>query len=143
MAVELKTKENNASVKKFIDAVSDKEIRKDCYSIIDMMKSVTKQEPKMWGTAIVGFGSYHYKYASGHEGDACIVGFSPRKNNISLYLMLGLHTNPGLMEKLGKHKTGKGCLYINSLEDVDPKILKKVINESYKAMKKHVAAMKK
>ena len=140
---ELKTKENNASVKKFIDAVADEQVRKDCYKIIDMMKAATKCDPKMWGAAIVGFDSYHYKYASGHEGDACLIGFSPRKNNITLYLMLGLHEDPALMKKLGKHKTGKGCLYISSLEDVDEKALKTLIKNSVAAMKKYIAGMNK
>lgn len=140
---ELKTKENNASVKKFIDAVPDEQVRKDCYAIIDMMKAATKCEPKMWGTAIVGFDSYHYIYDSGREGDMCLIGFSPRKQNITLYLMLGLHEDPALMKKLGKHKTGKGCLYINSLEDVDVKALKTLIKNSVAAMKKYVAEMKK
>lgn len=140
---ELKTKENKASVRKFIDAAADEQVRKDCYTIIDMMKAATKCDPKMWGTSIVGFDSYHYKYASGHEGDMCLIGFSPRKNNITLYLMLGLHEDPALMKKLGKHKTGKGCLYINSLEDVDEKVLKTLIKNSVTAMKKYVAGMNK
>ncbi len=140
---EAKTKVNDASVKKFLDAIPDKQVSKDAHAISDLMKAITKSEPKMWGTAIVGFGSYHYKYDSGHEGDICLIGFSPRKKNISLYLVGGFHELEHLMAKLGKHKVGKGCLYINRLEDVDVKILKKVIEHSIVAIKTKVAAQKK
>ncbi|MDQ3109661.1 MAG: DUF1801 domain-containing protein [Bacteroidota bacterium] len=140
---EQKTKETKLSVKKFLGAIPDKQIRDDCYAISDMMESITKAEPKMWGTAIVGFGSYHYKYESGHEGDACLLGFSPRKKNITLYLMGGFHSMTELMSKLGKHKTGKGCLYINTLEDVDVKVLKTVIKGSLAALKEQIKVMKK
>ncbi|HET6991823.1 MAG TPA: DUF1801 domain-containing protein [Bacteroidia bacterium] len=143
MAVELKTKENNASVTKFLNTIADEQKRKDAFAIAELMKKITKEEAKMWGTAIVGFGSYHYKYASGHEGDACLVGFSPRKQNLTLYLMGFFQKYPDLLKQLGKHKTGKGCLYINSLEDVDIKVLKKIIEISIVEMKKHLAEMKK
>lgn len=109
---ELKTKENNASVKEFINSIEDETKRNDCFAIAEIMKKESKAEAKMWGTSIVGFGGYHYRYASGHEGDICMVGFSPRKQNISLYLCGALDKRKGLLEKLGKHKTGVGCLYI-------------------------------
>jgi hypothetical protein len=143
MAAEAKTKENNASVKKFLDTVEDKQVRKDCYAISDLLKSITKCEPKMWGTAIVGFGSYHYKYDSGHEGDSCILGFSPRKQNITLYVWGPYKQLEEWMPKLGKFKTSKGCLYIKSLADVDEKILKKIITFTYSEKKKRIAADKK
>src|ERR1700749_523246 len=113
---ELKTKENNASVTKFIKAVADEQKQKDSFALIDLMKKISKAEPKMWGPAIVGFGSYHYKYESGHEGDMPLIGFSPRKQALSLYLG---DLEKVLMEKLGKHKMTKGCLYIKRLSDVD------------------------
>src|SRR5438093_13250113 len=110
---ELKTKQTDENVIKFLNSVEDEKKRSDSFAILEIMKEVTKTEPKLWGTSIIGFGSYHYKYESGHEGDACLIGFSPRKQNITLYLMLGLEHSKDLLQKLGKYKTGKGCLYIN------------------------------
>ena len=133
---ENKTKQTKASVDKFISAIKDENIRKDCYTIIKIMKSVTKEEPKMWGPSIIGFGTYHYKYASGREGDMCIVGFSPRKQNLTIYLVVGFEKQKALLAKLGKYKTSKVCLYIKSLKDVDVKILKEMIANSVKEMKK-------
>jgi len=132
---ELKTKENNASVEKFLDNVKDEQKRQDCFKVLDIMKKVTKKEPKMWGTSIVGFGSYHYKYESGREGDWFITGFSPRKQNLTLYLMSGFKSYPNLMKRLGKHKIGGSCLYINKLEEIDVKVLKELISQSVKYMK--------
>lgn len=132
---ENKTKQTKASVDKFISAIKDENIQKDCYSIIKIMKSVTKEEPKMWGPSIIGFGSYHYKYASGREGDICIAGFSPRKQNLTIYLEPGFEKQKALLEKLGKHKTSKVCLYIKSLKDVDVKILKDLIANSVKGLR--------
>jgi hypothetical protein len=132
---ELKTKVNNASVEKFLNAVADEQARKDCYEILKIMKQVTKEEPKMWGASIVGFGSYHYKGASGREGDWMLTGFSPRKQNLTLYLMHGFDVHKDLLKKLGKHKTSMGCLYIKKLEDVDKKVLKELVAESVKRMK--------
>lgn len=132
---ELKTKENNASVKKFLNSIEDETKRKDCFDIVEIMEKESKEEAKMWGTSIIGFGNYHYKYASGHEGDMCIVGFSPRKQNISLYLCGPLAEQKDLLEKLGKHKTGKSCLYIKKLGDIDSEILRKIIKESIVTMK--------
>ena len=131
---ELKTKENNESVKDFVNSIEDETKRKDSFEIIEIMKKESKEEAKMWGTSIIGFGSYHYKYASGHEGDMCVVGFSPRKQNISLYLCGALEQQKGLLEKLGKHKTGKSCLYIKKLSDIDSEILRKIIKASIVAM---------
>ena len=132
---ELKTKVNNASVEKFLNTVADEQARKDCYEILKIMKQVTKEEPKMWGASIVGFGSYHYKGASGREGDWMLTGFSPRKQNLTLYLMHGFDVHKDLLKKLGKHKTSMGCLYIKKLEDVDKKVLKELVAESVKRMK--------
>ena len=133
---ELKTKVNNASVSKFINTIKDEQIRADCFQIVDIMQNASKAEPKMWGTSIVGFGNYRYKYASGREGDWFLTGFSPRKQNITLYLMGGFEGHEELLGKLGKHSTGKGCLYIKQLEDVDVKTLKQLINASVKRMSK-------
>ena len=133
---ENKTKQTKASVDKFIDAIKDESIQSDCYKIIKIMKSVTKEEPKMWGPSIIGFGSYHYKYASGREGDMCIAGFSPRKQNLTIYLMPGFEIQQSQLKKLGKYKTSKVCLYIKSLKDVDVKILKEMISISVKETKK-------
>jgi hypothetical protein len=124
---ELKTKQNKASVEAFIKAIPDEKRRRDCLVILELFKKATKEEPSMWGDSIVGFGNYHYKYASGREGDWFLSGFSPRKQNMTLYSMMGFEKNADLMQKLGKYKTGKGCLYINKLEDIDLEILKKLI----------------
>ena len=132
---ELKTKLNDASVDEFLAAYPE-ETRKDCYEILKMMKSATKTEPKMWGTSIVGFGSYHYKSErSRQEGDWPLVGFSPRKQNLTIYIMTGFDRYGSQLKKLGKHSLGKGCLYIKRLEDVDKKVLKELITESVKVMK--------
>ena len=133
---ELKTKKNEASVTKFLDGVKDGKKRKDSYTILELMQQVTKADPKMWGTSMIGFGSYHYKYASGREGDWFVTGFSPRKQSLTLYIMAGISKYPDLLKKLGKFKTGKGCLYINKIEDVDIKILKELIKQSVGYLKK-------
>lgn len=132
---ELKTIPSRFSVDKFLRGIQDPQKREDCYEILKIMEKATKARPKMWGTSIVGFGDHHYVYESGREGDWFISGFSPRKQNITLYLMGGFHQFEGLMKKLGKHSTGKGCLYINRLEDVDTKVLKEIIRKSVKAAK--------
>ena len=131
---ELKTKVNKSSVEGFLNSVKDKQKREDSFKILEMMKKITKEEPKMWGPGIVGFGKYHYKYASGHEGDMCMIGFSPRKQSLTLYIMVGSDRFKSLMKKLGKYKTSVACLYIKKLEDVDQKVLKKIIAESFKYM---------
>lgn len=133
---ELKTKVNKASVEGFLNTVKDEHIRKDCFEIMKMMKQVTKEEPRMWGSSIVGFGSYHYKGKSGREGDWMLTGFSPRKQNLTLYLMGGFDSQKDLLKKLGKFKTSVGCLYIKKLDDVDKKVLKQLVAESVKTMKR-------
>ena len=133
---ELKTKVNKSSVEGFLNSVKDKQKREDSFKILEMMKKITKEEPKMWGPGIVGFGKYHYKYASGHEGDMCMIGFSPRKQSLTLYIMVGSDKYESLMKKLGKYKTSVACLYIKKLEDVDQKVLTELISESVKWMRK-------
>lgn len=133
---ENKTKKTNASIKNFINSIKDENVKKDCNAIIKLMQSITKKEPKMWGSSIIGFGDYHYKYASGREGDFFLTGFSPRKQNLALYLMGGLENQKDKLKKLGKHKTGKSCLYIKSLEDIDKKVLKEMIVQSVKETRK-------
>jgi len=134
---ELKTKLNNASVDKFLKGIKDEQTRADCFQIVEIMKKATKAEPKMWGTSIVGFGDYHYKYESGREGDWFVAGFSPRKQNLTLYAMGGFHKREDLLKKLGKHSLGKGCLYIKKLEDVDTKVLKDLVTAAVKTAKQY------
>ena len=125
---ELKTKLNDASVDKFLQQINDEQKQADNFQVAEIMKKVIKAEPKMWGTSIVGFGKYHYKYASGREGDWFVVGFSPRKQNLTLYIRSGFSGHEELRGKLGKHSLGKGCLYIKNLVDVDTKVLKELIS---------------
>ena len=129
---ENKTKPTKSSVTAFLNKIHDKQLRNDCFAILDMMQKVSKAEPVMWGSAIIGFGSYHYVYESGREGDTVIIGFSPRKQNISIYLMGGLKNIEDELSKLGKYKTGKGCLYIKSLSDVNIEVLKKAFAKAFK-----------
>lgn len=130
---ELKTQVTKASVEKFLDGIKDEKKRQDCYQLLKIMKKATKAEPKMWGTSIIGFGDYHYTYASGRQGDWFITGFSPRVQNLTLYMMGGFDSQA--LKRLGKFKTGKGCLYINKLEDVDTKVLNELITKSVKNAK--------
>ena len=132
---ELKTKLNNASVEKFLNSVEDKEKRELSFKVLELIKKITKEEPKMWGTSIVGFGTYHYKYKSGQEGDWMQVGFSPQKQAVTLYIMSGFSRYDELMNKLGKYKTGKSCLYIKKEEDIDFKVLKELVAQSVKYVK--------
>ena len=127
-----KTKPTTISVGDFINQNADEQIRKDCYTIIDIIAKATGKPPVMWGTAIIGFDSYHYKYESGHEGDICLIGFSPRKANLSLYVLGGFTGQEELLAKLGKHKTGKGCLYIKRLSDINLEVLEILIIASVK-----------
>jgi len=124
---ENKTKATEASVEDYLSAIEDEARRQDCEALATLMTKVTKQRPKMWGETIVGFGSYHYKYESGREGDCCLTGFSSRKGDISVYLVASVLAQKELLSKLGKHKAGKGCLYIRKLSDVDPKILEQLV----------------
>ena len=133
---EMKTKRNKQSVTKFINAVEHEGRRTDAKAVLKLMKEVTGEKPEMWGDAIVGFGTHHYIYASGREGDWPVTGFSPRKQNMSLYIMSGFSKYGSLLKKLGKHKIGKSCLYINKLEDVDLDVLRQLISESVAHMKK-------
>lgn len=135
---ELKTKERKASVEKFLNQVADEARREDCFKIAKMMEEITGEKPKMWGTGLVGFGSYHYKYNSGQEGDWPLTAFAPRKQNLTLYIMPGFEKYGELMEKLGKYSCGKSCLYVKRLSDVHEPTLKKLIRESVKHMKKLV-----
>jgi hypothetical protein len=127
---ELKTKQTTASVDDFLNTVADKQKREDSFAILNMMKKATKMEPKMWGAGIIGFGNTSLKYASGRELDWFKMGFAPRKGNISLYLCGTVQTQAALLKKLGKHKTGVGCLYINKLEEVSIPVLEELIQAS-------------
>lgn len=131
---ELKTKETAASVSAFLAKVPDPARRADCRTVADIMRDVTGEEPKMWGASIVGFGRYRYKYASGHSGEWPVIGFSPRKTDLTLYIMRGFQESADLMAKLGRYKTGKSCLYLRTLEDVDLKVLKRLCAASVKSM---------
>lgn len=135
---ELKTKKNNEDVTAFINGIPEERKRNDSFAVLEMMKRATGLEPKMWGTSIIGFDEYHYKYDSGHEGDMCLIGFSPRKQNLTLYITYDFDKFASLFNKLGKHKTSKACLYINKLDDVDTKVLEELIKVCYKdALKTH------
>lgn len=134
---ELKTKETNESVMDFIGKIDNEKKREDAYQLIDIFNEVTGVPAKMWGTSIIGFGKYHYKYKSGHEGDAPLVGFSPRKAKISLYLAVGDQSRGNILKDFGKHTTGKACVYINKLADIDILVLKELIKESVKFTQKN------
>jgi hypothetical protein len=133
---ELKTKATKQSVASFLKTVTDAQKREDAAAVMAIMREATKCEPVMWGTSIIGFGTYTYKYATGREGDWPIVGLSPRKTNLTLYIMPGFDAYEGLLAKLGKHSTGSSCLYIKRLADIDMAVLKKLITQSVAAMKK-------
>jgi hypothetical protein len=133
---ENKTRPTEKSVQEFLDAVPDEKKRRDSYRILALMQQVTGQEPQMWGDSIVGFGSYHYKYASGREGDAPLAGFSPRKEALTVYLMAGFNQQyEGLMARLGKYKTSKVCLYVKKLEDIDLGTLEELVRRSVEQVK--------
>ena len=133
---EAKTRKNKASVTEFLNGIDDPRKRADCRAIAKIMRRVTGKRAAMWGTSIVGFGSYRYEYASGREGDWPECGFSPRAQNISLYIMSGFSTCRTLLDKLGKHKTGKSCLYIKRLSDVDTGVLEELIRKSVAEIRK-------
>lgn len=130
-----KTTENSLSVDDFLNAVKDESKRKDSFSLVELLKAQTGLEPKMWGPSIVGFGSHHYKYESGREGDSPDIGFSPRASSIALYLSANLDEREALLSTFGKHKTEKGCVHIKSLSDIDIEILKKLVANHIKHMK--------
>jgi hypothetical protein len=127
---ELKTQKTSGSVTAFIATIEDQRQRRDAKKLVAMMREITGTKPAMWGSSIVGFGTYHYKYASGREGDWPLIGFSPRKQSLTVYCMSGFARQRGLLSKLGKHKTGVGCLYFKSLDDVDVATLRKLVAAS-------------
>lgn len=131
---ENKTKETEASVDTFLANIKDDQKKADCLVLKSMMSRITDSPAKMWGASIVGFGTYHYKYDSGREGDFMKVGFSPRAQNVTIYIIAGFDRYEALMSKLGKHKTGKSCLYIKKLDDIDLDVLEELVKESYNLM---------
>ncbi|GAA4307644.1 hypothetical protein GCM10023149_01240 [Mucilaginibacter gynuensis] len=130
-----KTTETEVSVTDFINNVADEQKRKDSFRLVKIFEEQTGFKAKMWGPSIIGFGSYHYKYASGHEGDAPLTGFAPRKPSISLYMMVGFEGKDELLARFGKYKAAKGCIYIKKLDDVDTEVFKDIISASVKAVK--------
>jgi hypothetical protein len=132
---ELKTKPNEDSVDDFLAAIEDEARREDCGRVVALMRDVTGEEPTLWGSGVVGFGSYHYVYDSGREGDWFLTGFSPRKQNLTLYIMAGFERYDELVAKLGKHKTGKSCLYVKRLADVDAEVLRELVEHSVRHMR--------
>ena len=132
---ELKTKLTQASVDDFLNAIPDAQIRQDCWAIVEIMQEATQAPPQMWGASIVGFGSYHYKYASGREADWMLTGFAPRKQNITLYIMAGFEPYDQMLAQLGKHTCGKSCLYIKRLADIDLPTLKQLVHASVEHMR--------
>jgi len=139
---ELKTKPTKQSVADFLKKIPDAQRREDCFTVAKLMEEATGDEPKMWGPSIVGFGTFHYKYDSGREGDWLVIGFSPRKGDLTLYLMMGFEKHGELMKQLGKHRTGKSCLYLKKLSDIHLPTLKKLIKASVKDLKAYVKAQK-
>lgn len=131
-----KTKPTPQKVSEFIAGIEDKVKRDDCRELMKLMSGVTGNRAKMWGASIVGYGKYHYKYESGREGDFFLTGFSPRKQALSIYIISGFSINPKLMEKLGKYKTGKSCLYVKKLDDIDRTVLAQLVEESVAYMRK-------
>mgnify|MGYP002623800706 CR=1 FL=1 len=137
---ELKTQPTGASVRAFLDGIEDERKRRDAKAVARIMKRVTGEPPKMWGPSIVGYGSYHYVYDSGREGDFMLAGFSPRKQALTLYIMSGFSGHKGLMKKLGRHTTGKSCLYVKTLDDVDLAVLEELIARSVDAVRRRYGA---
>ncbi len=133
---ENKTQRNAGDVMEYLQSVDNKRRREDSLAVLQIMGEVTGEPAEMWGTSIVGFGSYHYKYDSGREGDFMLTGFAPRKQSLTLYIMGGFERHAELMGKLGKHRTGKSCLYINKLTDVDLEVLRELISESVAHMRR-------
>lgn len=137
---ENKTKPTDQSVQAFLESVQDAQKREDCFTLLKMMEEVTGHKARMWGDTMVGFDQYHYKYASGREGDSLLTGFSPRKQNLTLYIMAGFDEYEPLLSKLGKHTTGKSCLYVKSLKDVDMAVLREMVQRSVAHMRKMYSA---
>lgn len=138
---ELKTKATKASVTKFIAGIPDEQLRKDAKAVAALMRKTTGAAPKMWGTSIVGFGAYRYQYASGQKGDWFLVGFAPRKANLTLYLVGGIKSQPELMKKLGKHKVAGSCLHIKTMEGIHVPTLQKLMDASIVVLKKREKAL--
>jgi len=132
---ELKTKPTGASVEAFIQGITEEPLRQDCRTLLDLMQRVTAAEPEMWGTSIVGFGRYHYRYASGREGDWFLIGFAPRKRELSLYLMAGAERFPDLLARLGKYRTGVSCLYVKRMADIDLAVLEELAAASVASLR--------
>jgi hypothetical protein len=132
---ELKTQPTDVSVESFLGTIADEQKRADCFTLLALMKEATGAEPQMWGTSIVGFGHYRYRYASGREGDWFFAGFSPRKQNLTLYLMSGFEQYDALMQQLGKHSVGKSCLYVKRLSDLDMPTLQALVEQSVAHMR--------
>lgn len=132
---ENKTRPTDQNVTDFLNSVDHKTRREDSFALLEMMQEITGEEAMMWGSSIVGFGSYHYKYESGREGDMPLVGFSPRKQSLTLYIMTGFDDHEDALAELGKYKTGQSCLYVNKLADVDNTVLRRLIKRSYEYMK--------
>lgn len=126
----LKTRPSGASVEAFVEGIADDTRRGECRAVLDLMRRVTGAEPEMWGASIVGFGSYHYRYASGREGDWFLTGFSPRRRDLTLYIMSGFEGHQDLLLRLGPHKTGKSCLYVKRLSDLDVAVLEELVAAS-------------
>jgi hypothetical protein len=139
---ELKTKPTGDTVRTFLDGIEDEERRRDCRELAKLMTRTTGSPPKMWGTGIVGFGTYHYTYDSGREGDWFLAGFSPRKQDLTLYVMAGFQEFPALMKRLGKYKTGKSCLYVKRLSDIDAGVLDALVRGSVESIRERVAREK-
>lgn len=132
---ENKTRMNDGDVHAFLQAIEDERKREDAFALLALMQDVTGMEPKMWGDSIVGFGQYHYRTEAGREGDMPLTGFSPRKTSLTLYIMSGFDAYDGLLNQLGKHKTGKACLYIKRMSDVDEDVLRRIIRDSVEHIK--------
>jgi len=131
---ELKTRPSGKSVRRFLDAIGDDRMRENARTVYRMMRRITRKNAKLWGPSIVGFGSYHYRYASGREGDWPLTGFSPRKQNLTIYIMDGFERHTALMRKLGPHKTGRSCLYLRDLEEVNMDVLEQIVRRSVERM---------
>ena len=131
---ELKTQPNSKSVRAYLDSVQPGNRRKDCFTLQALMEDITQRKARMWGDSVVGFGEYHYTYASGHSGKSMVTGFAPRARNLVVYIMPGFSHYRDIMKRLGKYKTGKSCLYLNTLVDIDFEQLRKLITESVKYM---------
>ena len=133
---ELKTRKSDADVEAFLDRIENDQRREDCRAVVELLADVTGEPPAMWGGSIIGFGSYHYRYASGREGDWMAAGVSPRKQSLTLYIMTGFPRHEALMKKLGRYTTGKSCLYIRKLADVDMAVLRELVRESVEQVSK-------